>query len=56
LIRELNKGAYVKIKNTLNDIKVISIKKLDEWCFHQKTLVWAIHPCPKGQGFLANER
>lgn len=36
-----NYGLYVKIKNILDQTKVISVKKLDEWKFHQKTLIWS---------------
>ena len=47
-----NRGMYVKIKDIMNNTKVVSVKKLDEWKFHQKTIIWAIHSCPKGKGFL----
>lgn len=39
-----NLGLYVKIKNRLNQAKLIPVKKLDEWKFHQKTLIWSNSP------------
>jgi len=33
-------GARVKLKNSFGNIINKSVKKLDEWKFHQKTLIW----------------
>jgi len=33
-------GAQVKLKNSFGNIINKSVKKLDEWKFHQKTLIW----------------
>jgi len=41
-----NSGLYIKIKNILAQTKVISVKKLDEWKFHQKTLMWSNSSMP----------